>query len=211
MPCQTGRSDAVDVGIDAKIGFAIHVEMIQGDEDRGFLKEFDGIKRDFLAVFMLRLVPGTNLHRIDRCAKDVFAILWIGNPASLCAVEDSVCPSLDIERESVHVDIGSSSNGAPVVVPVELDSIEEDDDLGRSDEWALKVDADRCRGFGILPEVAHVFTSEKIQITGCEGEHVFDPSVKLGTFPGNEAAIGPILCEDRNHRLDEERVVFVHI
>ena len=60
-------------------------------------------------------------------------------------------------------------------------------------------------------EVAHVFTSEEIQITGCEGEHISDPSVELGTFKENEAAIGPILCEEWDIRPDEERVVFVHI
>lgn len=90
MPDHTGRGDGVDVSIDAKIGFTIHVEIIQGDKDGGFFEKFDRVERDFLAVFVLRLVPGTNIHRIDRCAKDVLAVLWIGNPASLSTVEDSV-------------------------------------------------------------------------------------------------------------------------
>ena len=108
------------------------------------------------------LVPGTNLHRIDRRTENVFAILWIGNPASLRAMEDSVRPTLDVERESSRVNISSSSNGTPVAVPLELDSIEEDDNLGRGDEWAFEVDANRGGGIGILPEVAHVFTSLEI-------------------------------------------------
>ncbi len=41
MPDQTGRGDAVDVSVDAKIGFAVNVEIIQGDKDGGFLEEFD--------------------------------------------------------------------------------------------------------------------------------------------------------------------------
>ena len=126
-------------------------------------------------------------------------------------MEDSVRPSLDIEREPFHVDISGSSEGAPVAVPLELDSIEEDDNLGRGDEWAFKVNANRGGRLGILPGVAHVFTSEEIQITGGEGEHISNPSVELGTVPGDEAAIGPILCEEWNLRPDEERVVFVHI
>lgn len=95
---------------------------------------------------MLRQVPETNLHRTDRCVENVFAILWIGNPTSLHAVEDSVCRSLNIERKPFHVDISSSGNGAPVAVPVKLDLIENDDNLGRSDKWALEVDAGRGRG-----------------------------------------------------------------
>ena len=159
----------------------------------------------------LRLVPGTNIYRTDRCAKDVLAILWIGNPASLRAVEDSVRPSLDIERESVRVNVTSSSDDAPVVVLVEFDAVEEDDNLGRSDERALEVNAYGGGGFGVLPEVAHMFTSEEIQIAGCEGEHIIDASVEDGAFPGDEATVGPILCEERDHRLDEDTVVFIHI
>ena len=44
VPGQTGRGDVVDVGIDAEIGFAIHVKIIQGDKHRGFLEKFDGIE-----------------------------------------------------------------------------------------------------------------------------------------------------------------------
>ena len=44
MPDQTGRGDAVDKSVDAKISFARHVEIIQGHKDVGFLEEFDRIK-----------------------------------------------------------------------------------------------------------------------------------------------------------------------
>ena len=90
MPDQMGCRDVVDVGVDAKIGFAIDVEIIQGDKDGRFLEEFDRSKWDFLTVLELRLVPGTNIHGTNRCTKDVLAILRIGDPASLRAVEDSV-------------------------------------------------------------------------------------------------------------------------
>ena len=116
-----------------------------------------------------------------------------------------------MERESVHVNITGSSNDAKVAIPLEFEEVEKDDDLGRSDERALKVNADRGGGIGILPEIAHVFTSEKIQITGCEGEHIIDASVELGTFRCDEATVGPIFCEERDRRPDENRAVFVHI
>src|SRR6266702_1818466 len=108
---------------------------------------------------MLLLITGTNIHRTNRCAEDALAILWIGNPASTRAVEDSVRPSLDIERESVHVDVTSSGNDAPVAVLVEFNAVEEDDNLGRSDERTLKVNA-HGGSMRVLREVAHVFTSE---------------------------------------------------
>ena len=44
VPGQTGGGDAIDVGTDAEIGFAIHVKIIQGDKHRGFLEKFDGIE-----------------------------------------------------------------------------------------------------------------------------------------------------------------------
>ena len=44
MPDQVRRGDAVDISVDAKIGLAINVEIIQCDEDGGFLEEFDRIK-----------------------------------------------------------------------------------------------------------------------------------------------------------------------
>jgi len=58
------------------------------------------------------------------------AILWIGNPASLRGVENSIRPSLDIEREPVHIDVTGGNLEAPVVVLVEVDVVQAaDDDL----------------------------------------------------------------------------------
>ena len=163
-------------------------------------------------MFVLRLIPGTNIPRTNRCAENVLAILWIGNPASLRGVEVSVRPSLDIERKSFRIDVTSSSNDTPVGFLVEFEVIEEDDDLGRSDERALKVDADGFRGIiGVFPDVAHVFTSEEIYIAGCEGQNVIDASVEVGIIYGDVAAVGPILCDERNCRLNADMVVFANI
>jgi len=85
MPDQTGRGDAINPSVDAKIGFAINVDGVQGNEDGGFLEEFARIKCDFLTVFELKLTVNTrNIRRSDRCTKNVLAILWIGNPANPC-------------------------------------------------------------------------------------------------------------------------------
>jgi len=90
VPDQTGRGDVVDVSVDTKIGPAINVEIIQGDKDGGFPPELDRVESDFAALFWLRSVPGMNVHRVNRFAKNVLVILWIGNPASPRCVEDRV-------------------------------------------------------------------------------------------------------------------------
>ena len=97
------------------------------------------------------------------------------------------------------------------MVLVEFEVVEEDDDLGRSDERALEVNAHGGGSIRVLPEAAHVFTSEEIQITGCEGEHIIDAPIENGIVPGDEATVSPFLCGERDLRLDENRVVFVKI
>ena len=79
-----------------------------------------------------------------------------------------------MECESVCVNSCGSSFQTPTAEPFEFDAVEENNDLRRSEERALKVNAHRGWGIGILPEAAHVFTSKEFQIAGCEGEHVSD-------------------------------------
>ena len=148
-------------------------------------------------MFKLRLGYGTNIQRTDRCAKDLLAIFWIGNPANSRCIEDGVPPSSDIEREFIHVDVSSSSFETPVVILVEVDAVEENGDLGGSDKRALKFDAHRGRVIGIHPEVVHVFTSEEIQITGCEGEHMDkgDVTVTRRCITSGDLAVSRTLCD----------------
>ncbi len=96
------------------------------------------------------------------------------------------------------------------MVLVEFYAVEEDDDFGRSDERALKVNAYRGGRMGVRPEIAQVFTSEEIQITGCEGEHMIDAAVESGRFPGDEVAVGPIIGDEWDRRLDD-CLLFVHM
>ena len=75
MPDQTGRGDAINASMDAKIGFAFNVKGVQGNKDGGCLEECDRIKGDFLTVFELQLVGETDIHRTDGwlntvCARD---------------------------------------------------------------------------------------------------------------------------------------------
>ncbi len=86
---------------------------------------------------------------------------------------------------------------------VEVDAVEEDGDLRRSDERALKVNAHRGRVIGILPEVACVFASEEIHITGCEGEHIHRGAVESGISPAGSLAVGRTVCHGLGGTVDE--------
>lgn len=164
VPSQTGRGNGVDVSVDAKICLAINIKAVQRDKDRGVLPEFNRVEIDFAALFWLRLVPRTNVRRVDRRAINMLVIHWIGNPTNPCTVEDRVRPGLDIECESVHVDVSGSSLQTPDSFLVEVDAVEENEDLGRSGEGALKMDTHRGWIVRICPEVACVFTGEEIKI-----------------------------------------------
>ena len=101
---------------------------------------------------------GTNVCRVGGHAKDVRLVLWVCDPTSLCGVEDSISPSLDIERESIHVNANGGSFETPVVSLVEINVVQEGDDFGRGNERALKVDTDRGGVVGVAHDIAHVFT-----------------------------------------------------
>jgi len=103
-----------------------------------------------------------------------------------------------MECESVRVDVSSCSFETPGVVLVKVNTIEENNDLGRCDEWALEVDAHRGGVIGIHPEVVHMFTSEEIQIAGCECEHMNDDDVIVDTrcrITGGDVAVSRTLCD----------------
>ena len=118
----------------------------------------------------------------------MFAIFWVGDPASFRAKEDSVSPSLDAERESVRVDTSGGSLEAPIVVVPEIDEVQEDDDFWRGDEWTFEVDA---HGGG-TSGVAHVLAGEKIQVVGCEAEQTTNGVVESGAIPGADVAVSPM-------------------
>ena len=128
----------------------------------------------------------------------MLAILWIGDPAGLRGIEDSVLPSLDSERESIRIYASGGSLEAPMAILVEIDVVQEDDDLGRGDERALEVDAHGGGIGGVTQEVAHVLASEKIQIFGCKDEQMTNSIVESGIVPGRDVAISPIF----SNRLD---------
>ena len=170
MPGQCLLSDILDEGIKTEIGLAVDVEHVPSDKNIRILPELNVSKVDTFALFKLGLVPSSNILRIDRSAKDVLFVFGIGDPAYLRSVKDCVSPRLDVESESVDVYVGGSGLETPVVVFVEIDIVEEDGDLGRGDEWALKVDARGGRRFGVRNQVTHVLASQELQISRGEIE-----------------------------------------
>jgi hypothetical protein len=63
---------------------------------------------------------------------------WIGDPTRLRSIKDGVCPSLDAERESIRIDIGSGRFATPALALVEMDVVQKDDNLGRGNKLTLR-------------------------------------------------------------------------
>ena len=152
-------------------------------------------------------VTHVKVHRVDGGAVDVLAIFWIGDPAGLRGVEGGVSPRLDMEHEPTRVDVTGSHVEAPVLVLVEVDVVQEDDNFGRGDKPALKVDAHGGRVLGC----PHVFAGEKVEIGGRGAHDVVDGVVEPSVAPGNKVAIRPRVGEVRECRLDTNVGVFVDI
>ena len=58
------------------------------------------------ALCDLWLVPGTNAHRVDGRAKDMFTVFWVSDPAGLRGIEDSV--TILIVHSPLGIDVSGS-------------------------------------------------------------------------------------------------------
>ena len=107
-------------------------------------------------------------------------------------------PRLDVQSESVDVNVRGSGFETPVAAFVEIDVVEENDDLGRGDKRALKVNARGGRGFGVRNQVAHVLASQKLQIGRGEIERIEITDVISSVAPRGEVvdsgSPGDIFC-----------------
>ena len=181
MPCQSLLSDIIDVHTEAETGATVDVEHIPSHENIWIIPKFNVTKTDTFTLFKLGPVPSPNFLRIYRSAKDVWFVLGIGDPTCLSSVKDCVIPRLDVESESVDVYVRGSCLETPVTAFFEIDVVEEDNDLGRGDKLARKVDALGGRGFGVRDQVTEVLANQELQIGRGKIERV-----------GNSTGIGSV-------------------
>jgi hypothetical protein len=135
-------------------------------------------------------------------------ILRVCDPTSLRSVEDSISPSLNIERESIHADFSGRSTETPVVIFVEINVVQEDDDFRRGNERALKFDA---HGGGVV-EFAHVFTCEILHVGRWEDEHIIDGAMDKGAVtPCCDVTVNPVLGAIVGRRLDTDVCVLTYV
>ena len=146
MPDQSTLTDVTDVRAEAEIGSAVEVELVQSHKNVQVLAELGVSKADTFALLELGLVPRSNILRIDRGAKNVLAVFGIGDPTCLRGIKDCVTPRLDVDRESVFIDVGGGCIETPVVPAVKIDEVEEGEDIGRGNERALEINAHGSRG-----------------------------------------------------------------
>ena len=117
-------------------------------------------------------------------------VLGICDPTCLCSIKDCVIPRLNVKSESVDVYVPGSGLEAPITAFVKIDVVEEDDDLGRGDKRACKVDAFGGRGVEVRSKVTHVIASQELQIGRGDIERVGNATVKSGVVPCSGVVIG---------------------
>lgn len=211
IPGQSTLSDIINVGLETEIGPAINVELVQSHENVWLLPEVSVFKADTLVLLELRLVPRSNILRIDRGAKDVLAIFGIGDPTCLRGIKYRVTPRLDIEREPIYIDVAGGCFETPVVVLVEIDVVEEDDDLRRGNERALKVDAHGGRGVGVRNQVANVLSGQELQVGRSKVERINNAAVKSSVSPRGDVVDTRSIGDVLNRCFDTDVGAFVYI
>jgi len=207
MPGQSFLSNPIDVCIETEVGCATDVERVPSYENVRVLPELDVSKANAFAMFELGLVPRPNFLRIDRGAEDVSTVLGIGNPTRLSEKKDRVTPRIDVERESGVVYVSGGRLETPVAIFVEVDHVEEDDDFGRGEERALKVDASGGRARG----VAGMFAGQELQVGRSKIERVDNATVKGSVGPRGDMVDTRSLGDVFNRRFDTDVGAFVYI
>jgi hypothetical protein len=183
MPGQSSLRNVINVRVETEIGLAIKVELVPSHENVRRLPELSVSKADTFAVLELGLIPRSHILRIDRGAKDVLAVFGIGDPAYLRGIKGRVRPRLNVEREAVYIDVGGGCLETPIFAAIEIEEIEENDDFGRGNERALKVDAHGGGGCGVRIQVAVVLAGQELQVGRSKIERVNDAAVKNGVGP----------------------------
>ena len=170
MPVQSFLSDTINERIETEIGLAVEVDIVPTHENGRSLPKLIVFKAETTVL---------NSVRIDRTTKDVWFVLGIGDPTSLRTKKDCVTPRLEVESESVGINLRGACLETPVVVFVEIDVVDEDDHLGRGGEWARKVNT---RG-GFQIRVAPVLASQYLQIGRRKIERVGNAAEINGVIP----------------------------
>jgi len=207
MPGQSFLSDVIDIRLETEIGYAADVKRVPSHENVRVLPELDVSKPNTFALFEFGPVPRSNFLRIDRGAEDVRAVLGIGNPTCRGGIKDRVTPRLNVERESGIVNVSGGGLETPVVAFIEINQVEEDDDFGRGEEWALKVNA---RGGRVLG-VAGVLAGQELQVGRSEIERVNNAAVKSSVGPRGDVVDTRSPGDVLNRRFDTDVGAFVFI
>ena len=198
MPGQSLLSDIIRVHSKTKVGLTVNVEHIPSHENIWILPKLNVSKANTFALFKLGLVPSSNFLRINRSAKNVWFVLGISDPSCSRSKKDCVTPCLDIESKSVNVYVRGSGLETPVSAFAEIDVVEEDNDFGRGDKRARKVDTGGGRGIGDRNQVTEVLASQEIQISRCKVERVGGAPVICRVTPRGDVvdsgSLGDILC-----------------
>ena len=79
--------NAINISLDTEIGLLIDIDRVQGYENIWSLPELHSIERELLILGQLRLIPWTDVTRVETRAKDVRTIFGIRDPAGLGGIK----------------------------------------------------------------------------------------------------------------------------
>ena len=208
MQHQSSPRDIINVGANVQISLVVDINIVECDEDRRILPQLNILEFDSPALCECWLVWEMNIHHVKRCGKDMLVVLWISDPASLYSMTDCVFLHLSLEHEPPHIDISGGSSKVLAVALMKINVVEEYDDFGRGDKCTLTVDAHEER---VIVTVAHVFTSEELQILRCKGEYMICTAVENAIAPCCDVVSGAGLSGVLQHQFVENVDIMINI
>jgi len=186
-----GHAFVRNVGLghpDPQVTPVFDIQSVQRRVDLGSALKRLG-KVDRFAVGKLRSVPRADIHHIVRSRRNVSAVRRMSDPRRGGAVQDGVSPSVDMERESSVVDVGSVRLDPPVVVFVHVEFVEPEHNLGCRGVGLGEVDTTECRSLWLIPRMV-VHGRErpalKVAVVGCDVHPCASRRVEGGVPPGVE-------------------------
>lgn len=182
MPCHAPLRNVVSIASDPKVILLGDIDRVQSAEDAGPPPERDALETDIFVLAFLRLVPRTDVHGVGSAAVNVFLVLGVGDPAGDTRVKLGVGPGIDVNGESLCVDLVDVGPDPRAGSFSTVELPEETHHLGGSDVGTLEVDAARGLELRFIPgmvllsaEFARLdvdvawFTDEVVQAGGVEG------------------------------------------
>lgn len=106
MPTHADLQNVTDVYLDPRVRRHADIDRIERNEHAWLLPERGVVEDDIFTILSCRLVPPAEIQSASYAAEDVFLIFGIGGPSSGGSADRGVAPGVDVDGETVGVDVG---------------------------------------------------------------------------------------------------------